>query len=97
VPSARLRVRVTPKAGRDEIAGFDERGELRVRVTAAAEGGKANAAACKALAEALGVPNSSVRVVRGETSRHKTVELDGLGEDEARSRLGAPGGGRDRP
>jgi uncharacterized protein (TIGR00251 family) len=86
---ARIAVHATPKSGRDEIVGW--RGaELQVRVTAPPEGGKANAAVCKVLADALGVAKSSVRVARGETSRHKTVEVAGVGEDAVREALGAP-------
>lgn len=87
---ASLAVHVTPKAGRDEVAGW--RGsELSVRVTTAPEAGKANAAVCKVVAGALGVPKTSVRVVRGETSRHKTLEIDGANEEQLRSAFGEPG------
>ncbi len=72
-----LHVHATPKSGRDEIAGW-RGGELSVRVTAPPEDGKANAAVCKLLAKALGVPKSAVSVTRGETSRHKTVEVEGM-------------------
>ncbi len=78
---ARVAVHVTPRAGKDEAAGW--RGsELAVRVTAAPEGGKANAAVCRVLAKALGVPKSSLEVVSGGTSRHKIVDLGEV--DEAR-------------
>ncbi|MBN1192935.1 MAG: DUF167 domain-containing protein [Coriobacteriia bacterium] len=73
----RIAVHVTPKSSRDEIAGW-RGGELSVRVTAAPEGGKANAAVCELLARSLGVPKSTVRVVRGETARHKQVEAVGI-------------------
>lgn len=87
---ATLAVHVTPKAGRDEIAGW--RGaELSVRVTTAPEGGKANAAVCKTVAAALGVPKSSVRVVRGDTSRHKMLEIDGVKAAELTALCGGPG------
>ncbi len=72
-----LHVHATPKSNRDEIVGW-RGGELSVRVTAPPEDGKANAAVCKVLAKALGVPKSAVRVTRGETSRHKTVEVEGV-------------------
>lgn len=86
---ATLAVRVTPKAGRDEIAGW--RGsELSVRVTAAPEAGKANAAVCAVLARALNVPKTSVRVVRGFAARHKAVEVDGLSAEEVAATLGSP-------
>lgn len=88
----RIAVHVTPKSGRDEVAGW-RGGELSLKVTAAPEGGKANAAVSIVLARALGVPRSSVRVVRGETSRHKQVEVDGVGEAELRAAFGEPQAG----
>ena len=82
-------VHVTPKASRDEIAGW--RGsELSVRVTAAPDGGKANAAVCALLARALDVPKSSVQVRRGFAARHKAVEVDGVSADEVAAVLGSP-------
>jgi len=84
---ATLPVHVTPKAGRDELAGW--RGsELAVRVTVAPDAGKANAAVCKLIAEALGVPKSSVRVARGQTSRHKLLEVDGVSQTALAEVLG---------
>ena len=65
--------------------------ELAVRVTAAPEGGKATAAVCKVVAEALGVPKTSVSVVRGDTSRHKVLEVAGVEERELAEVLGEPG------
>jgi uncharacterized protein (TIGR00251 family) len=70
----RVTVRVTPRANRDEVVPGDP---LRVRVTAAPVDGKANAAVCKLLAAHYGVRKSAVRVVSGETSRTKVVEIDG--------------------
>lgn len=72
-----LGVKVTPKAGKDEVVGWAGT-ELAVRVAAAPDKGQANAAVCAAIAAALGVPKSAVRVVRGHASRHKLVEVDGV-------------------
>ncbi len=88
--SVRIAVRVTPRSGRDELAGWAG-GELIVRVTAAPESGKANAAVCVVLARALGVPKSSVRVVRGPGSRHKLLEVDGVEESLVREITRGPG------
>jgi len=69
-----LAVHVTPKSGRDEVVGW--RGsELSVRVTVAPESGKANSAVCVVVARRLGVPKTSVTVVRGATSRHKLLDI----------------------
>jgi uncharacterized protein (TIGR00251 family) len=74
-------VRLTPKGGRDAIDGWsaDARGQkvLKARVTAPPEDGKANAALIALLADALGVPKRAVRIAVGDTSRTKTVEIDG--------------------
>lgn len=73
----RLSIRVTPRGGRDAVDGW--RGsDLCVRTSVAPEGGKANSAVERVLAQALGVPKSSVSVVRGHTSRMKQVEIDGV-------------------
>lgn len=86
---ATLAVHATPKSGRDEIVGW--RGsELSVRVTSAPEGGKANAAVCKTVAAALGVAKSHVKVVRGETSRHKILTIDGVDEADLVAAFGGP-------
>lgn len=88
----RIAVHVTPRSGRDEIAGW--RGaELSVRVTAPPEGGKANAAVCRVVADALGVPKTAVRVVRGGSSRHKTLEAEGVDAPRVRAAFGEPDAG----
>ncbi|MEI7814572.1 MAG: DUF167 family protein [Coriobacteriia bacterium] len=86
---ADLAVHVTPRGGRDEICGW-KGAELSVRVTVAPEGGKANAAVCVVVAKALGVPKSSVRVVRGESARHKILRIDGVDDAAIRQAFGAP-------
>jgi len=86
----RITVHVTPKAGQDTVAGW--RGdELWVKVTAAPEAGKANAAVERTVAAALGVPKSRVSVVRGQTSRTKTVEIEGIDAATFAAVLGTPG------
>ena len=86
---SKLAVHVTPKSGRDEVVGW--RGsELSVRVTAAPESGRANSAVCVTVAKRLGVPKTSVRVVRGETSRHKVLEISTADENALTEAFGAP-------
>jgi uncharacterized protein YggU (UPF0235/DUF167 family) len=53
-------------------------------VTAAPEKGKANAAVVALLSETLGVPKSSIEIVRGDTSRNKTLRIRGLTASELR-------------
>jgi uncharacterized protein len=50
---------------------------LRIGVTEAAEGGRANRAACSALATALGTAQSAVSLKAGATSREKILHVKG--------------------
>jgi len=81
-----LEVKVVPGASRSGISGWLG-AALKVRVAAPAERGKANAALVETLADALGLPPSRVRVVRGAASPRKLVEIDGLSPEEVRARL----------
>jgi hypothetical protein len=74
-----LNVRVQPKASRSEVVGVHD-GGLKVKVTSAPEGGKANREVIKLLAEYFGVNKSSIRIIRGETSREKVIEIKNLKE-----------------
>lgn len=87
---ARLAVRVTPKASRDQIVGWVG-DELRVKVTAAPEDGKANVAVARLLAAACGVAPSAVQVLRGHSARSKLLEIEGLSSEELLAHLPAPG------
>lgn len=69
-----IAVRVTPKASRNRIV--EEDGLLRVHVTTAPEGGKANAAVQKLLAKALGVARTRLTLLRGHKARDKTFRVD---------------------
>ena len=85
-----VHARVTPGAPRDEIVGPDgARGELRLKVTAPPEGGRANAAVEDLIASRLGVKKGMVRIVTGHTSRSKRVEVrcDFSAEEAARRLL----------
>ena len=74
---ARIAVRVQPRARRDEVAG-ERDGAVLVRVTAPPVEGKANEAVRRLLAKRLGIAPGRVSVVRGASSRHKLVEIDGM-------------------
>ncbi|HEY4040943.1 MAG TPA: DUF167 family protein [Rhodopila sp.] len=73
-------VKVQPKSRRPGIQGcaMSARGPcLRIGVSEAAEGGRANRAACAVLAAALQVPAAAVVVTLGQTSRDKTLHVAG--------------------
>jgi uncharacterized protein (TIGR00251 family) len=79
-------VRVTPRAGRDEVVGWQGE-ELRVRLRAPPVEGKANEALRRLLASKLHIPPSGIELVTGATGRSKRLCITGLSLDEVRSRL----------
>ncbi len=81
-----LAIRVTTRASKDAITGERE-GRLTLSVRAAPTDGEANASVIKVLAKALGVPKSSVELVRGARGREKSVRVRGLSADEVKARL----------
>ena len=85
----RLRVRVTPRASRDAVDGFDAEGVLRLRVATAPADGAANAAVVKLLSRALELPSRDVVLVSGATARQK-VFLVPLDAAEVTKRLLGP-------
>lgn len=77
-----LSVHVQPGAKRTQLAGLH--GEnLKVRIAAPPVEGRANAALEDLIAGALGVPRRCVRVVKGATSRRKTVHVAAPGANPA--------------
>jgi uncharacterized protein (TIGR00251 family) len=83
---ATLRVRVSPRASRDEVAG-ERDGALVVRLTAPPVEGQANAALVRFLARQLGVPASTMSITRGAKGRDKVLLVAGARADDLRATL----------
>ncbi len=82
----RLSVRAKPRASKSRIVsvqGF----ELEVALAAAPVDGAANEALLELLASALAIRQSALRLVLGQASKHKLVEVSGLSVDEVSQRL----------
>lgn len=90
LPVARLSLRVVPRASRDIVVGM-RMGALLVRVTAAPVEGAANEAVARVLAKRLGVASRAVRIVGGQTSKSKVVEVEGLAVAEVWRLVGYDG------
>jgi uncharacterized protein len=96
-PATVLTVRVTPRAGRTAISGWHESPRstpertspvIQVKLAAAPVDGAANDALVALLAKSLDLPKRAIRLVSGERSRTKRIEIDGLTLDDVTRRLG---------
>ena len=68
-----IAVRVIPRARRNAVE-VQPTGAYRVYTTAAPADGDANAAVIKMLSKHLGVPKSTIKIIRGQTARDKVIE-----------------------
>lgn len=81
-----LSLHVQPGAGRSAVVG--RHGDaLKVRVAAVPEGGRANAACGRLLAETFAIEAGQVSLVSGESSRQKRVRISGIDLDDFRQQL----------
>ena len=80
-----ISIHITPKSARNQIIGWaigaDERKELKIKIAAPPEDGKANAELIKFLSKEWKIPKSSLEIVSGETSRHKRLKIDDIYDD----------------
>ena len=82
-----LSVKLQPRASANEI-GDILGNELRIKVTAPPVDAAANEALLKLLAQQLHCPRNRVDLVRGHTSRHKTIKVFGLAPKDVAAKLG---------
>ena len=81
-----LWVRARPRASKSAVKGVAE-GALEVALAAPPVDGEANDELVRFLSRALGVGKRDVRIVRGESGRHKRLHIARIAEGELRARL----------
>lgn len=72
-----LLVKVTPKSSKNALAGW-EGDYLKIKLRAIPEKGSANEALINFLSEILNIPKSSIKIISGQTSRLKRVQISAL-------------------
>jgi uncharacterized protein len=83
---ARVTVKVHPRARRSAVTGrFGEAWKLDL--AAPPVDGKANEECLRFFADLAGVPRSRVRIVTGSTSRIKSIEVEGMKQEELEKRM----------
>lgn len=84
--SLRFEVHAKPRARRSAVVGVAD-GKLEVALGAPPVDGAANEALVELLADVLGLPKRAVSILRGGSSRHKLVAVDGIDETRLRALL----------
>ncbi len=81
-----LAIKLQPRASRNEV-GEPLGDELRIKVTAPPVDAAANEALVRLLAEKLDCGRNQVALIRGQTSRHKTVKIYGVRAEDVLAKL----------
>ena len=84
---AALAVRITPRASRNQIAGLLNDGTIKVQLASAPEDENSNKELLSFLSEVLGVPQSRVEIVAGESGRDKLVSVLDMDSETAHQRI----------
>jgi uncharacterized protein (TIGR00251 family) len=84
----RFPVKAIPASSRSTVQGLLGPA-LKIRVAAAPERGRANAAICRLLAEVLGVADRDVRISHGHANPNKQVAVRGMTSQEVLEKLEA--------
>ena len=72
-----LKIKVEPRSSRKGISGVAG-DTVKVKVHAPPVGGAANEELIEVLSEKLGIKKSSIRILRGESSKNKVIEIEGI-------------------
>jgi uncharacterized protein len=86
--SIRISIKVQPGAGRNEVVG-QVNGFWKIRVSAAADKGKANKELVDFLSDRLDLKKTQIMIVSGLTSHHKVLQIEGLTEADLVIRFSA--------
>jgi uncharacterized protein (TIGR00251 family) len=82
----RLHLFIQPKASKNEVVG-PHNGEIKIKITSPPVDGEANAGLIEYLAKIFKIPKRDITLAKGETNRHKVIDIQGITPEKARELL----------
>lgn len=80
----RVHLFIQPKSSKNEVVG-PHNGEIKIKITAPPIDGRANEGLIEFLSDHFDIPKRNVLLVKGDTGRHKTIDLIGVEETTAKN------------
>ncbi|QDK44031.1 YggU family protein [Bdellovibrio sp. ZAP7] len=80
----RLHLFIQPKSSKNQIVG-PHNGMLKIKISAPPVDGEANAELIEYLAKFFKVPKRNITLVKGDTGRQKTVDVEGISLSDAQA------------
>ncbi len=78
--SLTIKLKISPNSSKNEIIKTET--EIKVKITAQPIENKANKALIEFLAKQLKIPKSNIEIIRGETSKEKTLLFKNISSDK---------------
>lgn len=75
-----IRLKISPNASKNEIIKTED--GVKIKITAQPIDGKANKCLVEFISKKYKIPKSSIEIVRGETSKEKTILIKNLDNDK---------------
>ena len=75
--SLNIQVQIQPGSSKDQIIGLHN-GRLKIKISAPPVDGKANQNLIEFISKALGVSKSKIEILKGRTSKLKTLKISGV-------------------
>ncbi|MNL08780.1 hypothetical protein D3C87_1295150 [compost metagenome] len=82
----RLHLFIQPKASKNEVVG-PHNGEIKIKITSPPIDGEANSGLIEYLSKLFKIPKRDITLAKGETNRHKVLDLSGITLEQARKLL----------
>lgn len=76
-----FKIKVQPRSSKNEISGI-QGDALKVKLIAPPVDGEANEACIRFLSKIFAVPRKRIKIISGQTSPHKIIEIENITEDE---------------
>ncbi len=78
VGGAAFTVRIVTRAAQSEVAGLQDDGVLKIRLTSSSTEGDVNEELITFLAKVIAVPKERIEIVAGLNSREKLISVEGI-------------------
>lgn len=85
----RLHLFIQPKSSKNEVVG-PHNGELKIKITAPPIDGRANEGLIEFLSDLFEVPKRNIQLIKGDSGRHKTVDVLDIDLEMAKKILQIP-------
>ena len=76
MPIKRIKLKIIPRSSRNEIITDENTDILKIKLTAPPVDGEANGELIKFLSKEWDIPKSKIKIIKGERSKHKIIEIE---------------------